>query len=56
MPEVGGRRFSGALPRDPDGSRMAALLAAKLGLDLRLAGPHWMLTDDPAGGGPSARR
>jgi len=46
FPGVAGRRFTGSLALDPDGSRMAASLAGKLGLDLRLAGPHWALADE----------
>lgn len=45
FPQVSQRLFTGTLALDPDGSRMATALAGRLGLEVRLAGPHWALTD-----------
>lgn len=53
FPDVGTRRFSGALPADAGGKAAAVALARRLGLTLRQAGPHWALVaPQPAAAAP----
>jgi hypothetical protein len=43
--QIAQRPFTGTLGLDPDDSRMTSALAGRLGLELRLAGQHWALSD-----------
>lgn len=51
FPEIAGLRFTGELPTDKGGEQAVRVLAARLGLSLRHAGPHWVLVaaQEPAG-------
>ena len=41
---IGARRFTGTLRIGADGKAAVADLAASMGLELRQAGPHWVVT------------